>query len=189
MASHGHTKYLRTYLLEDAPVSDVPLHGFGLLLSQADNDDERRRLLRRAFEVWRQQEAPAHFDEFGDLLRKHWRVLPIDEARATLTQTLDAILQKPDDGGTHQIMEVNLESGHAAAIFRYFGLLLELDPRRAEELRLAHPELAQALERYPKGWESIMVEAEAKRSRMPPDPNQRCYVISANVESGNTPWR
>jgi hypothetical protein len=63
-----------------------------------------------------------------------------------------------------------------------FDAILQLDPGRAEELRLAHPELAKALERCPKGWESILDEAEAIRARMPPDPNQCCYVISANVE-------
>jgi hypothetical protein len=159
------------------------MHGFGLLLSQADNDDERRLLLRRAFKVWRKQEAPAHLDEFWNLLREHWRVLPIDEARATLTQTLDAILQKPDGDGTHSFSDIKLGGDHAASIFRSFGLLLELDPGRAEELRLAHPELARALERYPKGWQSILEEAEAERARMPPpDPNRRSFVVAGGAD-------
>jgi hypothetical protein len=56
MSKHGHENYLRTYVLHDAPLADVPLDGIRRLLAKAGDDEERRLLLRRAVEVWRAQE-------------------------------------------------------------------------------------------------------------------------------------
>ena len=178
MSEHGHENYLRIYVLQDATLADVPLDGIGYLLAKARDDEERRLLLRRAAEVWRAKKrnlrpgAPPN--RFRSLFRAWWKILPRAEALTPLREIIDRVLEKPDSGVHGQIGNARFTSIHALEIFQSFDLLSELDQECAQRVVGAHPELATALGRYPRGLQSIEEEAEAERAKMPArDPNQR----------------
>jgi hypothetical protein len=186
MAKHGHIDYLRTYLLKDAPLPDVPLAGFQLLMQATEDDEERRLFLRRAGEVWRVIDDRRHGRqniEFFGLFRRHWKILPRKEAKMTLAKVIDQLLAQPDQGVSGSVNEATFRSTHALEIFHLFDLLLELDPERADRLAATHSELAVALKRYPKGQQTIMEEAEAERAKMPkPDPKKRGYIFGGGSQ-------
>jgi hypothetical protein len=170
MVKHGHIDYLRTYMLKDASLPHVPMSGFPLLMQAAQDDDERRLYLRRAAEVWLLREDRLNpgphrmqFSHLCGLFRRHWRILPREEAQTALAEVIDQLLAKPDQAVTGRVCDVNFSSTHALDIFNLFDLLLELDPERAERLAATHSELAVALKRYPKGQRTILEEAEAQR--------------------------
>jgi hypothetical protein len=178
MSQHGHDDYLRTYVLHDAPLDAVPLDGIRHLLAKEQDEDKRRVLVRRAVQVWgardrnRTQHPPR--DQFLFFFRATWKILPAAEALATLREMIDRILREPDSGVNGRVGEARFTSTHAIQLFESFDLLWELDRERAQELIETHPELARALERYPKGLLSMQEEAEAERRKMPPpDPKRR----------------
>lgn len=170
LIEHGHTGYLLTYVLHDAPLADVPLDGIQYLLSNVTGDDDRLSLLRRAVEVWRanRHDSPIRLDQFQFIFRAWWKILPRAEALATLTEMIDQILITPDSGVNGQIQDAQFTSIHALELFQYLDLILELDRDRAGPLIEAHPELAEASKRYPEGMRSIHQEAEDERAKMPP---------------------
>jgi hypothetical protein len=194
MSKHGHENYLRTYVLHDAPLADVPLDGIRRLLAKAGDDEERRLLLRRAAEVWRAQERNSRPrgwpNQFHRLFRAWWKILPRAEALTTLREIIDRVLEKPDSEVHGQVGPARFTSTYALEIFQSFDLLSELDQERAQQLVGAHPGLATALERYPKGLQSIEEEAEAERAKMPPcDPNQRGgFVMGGRQEDLDYGW-
>lgn len=178
MCEHGHEEYLRTYVLHDAPLIDVPLSGIAHLLSATKNEQERLALLRRAIEVCRVTERNprmgASLHQFHLLFQQWWKILPREEALATLREIVGRILENSDSEIRGQIGDARFTSCQALHLFQSFDVLLELDPERAEQLAVAHPELAAALERYPRGLQSIEEEAKVNSAKMPPrEPNQR----------------
>ena len=62
--------------------------------------------------------------------------------------------------------------------------LLELDAERADQIRAANSELADALKRYPKGVQSLQEETRAEQAKLPPpDPNERGYIIMGSSQA------
>jgi hypothetical protein len=176
MSEHGHSDFLRNYVMRDAPLADIPLAGIEYLMGITADGDERRALLRRAIEFWCEGfvRRPIANMQFEHLFRRWWKVLPHSEALETLRKMVDRVLAEPDQGACGEIQDIPFSSAHALAIFLNFDVLLELDPVRAAKLSQSHPELASALKRYPKGKQSIYEEAEAERASLPP-PDENHY--------------
>ncbi len=195
MSQHTHADYLRTYLLE-APLELVSLSGIDFLLRKAADEEERRLLLRRAIQHWRAEEHdwplvnqyPRHSPQirhrFFPLFRQWWTILPRNEAFKLAKEIVHRILESPDSGVNGQIGDALFTSTTALEIFQIFDVLLALDPERTHELVAKHLELGKALQRYPKGLESM--EEEAESAKMPPrGPNQRgCFIIGSDMNYG-----
>ena len=58
MKDHGHVSYLRRYVLQDAPLSEVPMGGIQLSIRDTHDPEEQRLLLRRALAVASESRAP-----------------------------------------------------------------------------------------------------------------------------------
>ena len=94
MIDHGHADYLRTYVLFDAPLVDVPLRGIAELMHRTSDDEDRRVLFRRALEAWRAKELvdasvglPEHQVHALEIFRSFDILMELDPARSEqLTQ-------------------------------------------------------------------------------------------------------
>ena len=187
MSDHGHFGYLRTYVLHDAPLADVPSDGVNLLMDRTTESDERLLLLRRPIESWRAKEQSfpelAHRarHQFVSFFRTWRKPLAVKEATAVLNEIVGHTLSSEDKGVNGQFGDARFTSMHALELFQIFDTLSELDPEHAQELVKAHSELARAIERYPGGPRTIQEEADAERAKMPPrDPNQGAFIISGS---------
>ena len=102
---------------------------------------------------------------FLSSFRYWWRVLPRAEAQATLKEIKRTVLQEEDVAVDGSVQDIP------------FSLVQ------------AHPELPRAVERYPKGLQSIHEEVEAEQRNLPPpDPNQSGFVKAWGERGFNHSW-
>ena len=186
MKDHGHLSYLRKYVLQGAPLSEVPMSGIQSSIRDTGDPEEQGLLLRRALAVWRvNRERPHNREHLAVyvMFRDYGKVLPHAEAQAAVSEIVDALLARADSPVSGTVGQLVFTSSRSLELFQMWHLL-ELESERADKVLAANPELAKSLTRYPKGMESLQEEVRAKQAKLPPpDAKKRGYIMAGSSQA------
>ena len=198
MADHGFGDAATEYLLRAPLDADFDFGTAMHLVGPSGDLEIKRRMLRRAILAMRETDAgrrskPAFGSrDFAHFFVHHWRLLPVEEARAALREEVQRILSEPDgpmnasfSAGSERVA---FTSTHQSRLFEILEPLQELDPDLAVSVIPRYPELSAAAWRFPYGQRSIGELAEreiaAARKAGPLRVSDVCtdYVGSTPIE-------
>ena len=128
--------------------ADYPFRAAEQLFDQLPKDDPRRVLVfTRAKSAYQLHPERG----FTEMLSTHWRKLPREVAESALNAVIGAVLAKKDDslnfdGDTPgDDGKVILKSRRAIELAQMYQVLNGIDPKRAQQLVAANPELKSAM--------------------------------------------
>lgn len=159
MIRHGHVTAVLDYLNRHGDRSEFPLRMIPTVMHQVKDEKVRQTLMRRAVEVWREDQS----DEFYMVFQSQWKALPREEAREVVREIVQTVVGQPDREVTARYESIVITSARENALFCVLHVLREVDGELAEMLIASYPQLAAASRRYPKGMDSMMEEAEERR--------------------------
>jgi hypothetical protein len=169
MLEHHNEEAAVDYVTHYDEPSSFPFGVVSALMRSPADDQRRLLLLRSAVEAWRAapQERPVRSFQFISLFQSQWKLLTLEEAgavareivRTTLEQADRPITATYDPEGTTRIT-----SAREHTLFQIFHIVRHVDEKLAGSLLAAHEQLAVAVRRFPNGMESVVQEAEARRS-------------------------
>jgi hypothetical protein len=167
MLEHEHGDAAYEFLMRYDEPSSFP---FGLVSSLMRwlRDEERRLIvIRRAMEAWRA--APDHRsgNRFISVFQSAWKALPTEEALECVREIVRVTMSQPDfpiRANYDQEQTVTITSRREHTFFTILHILRRLDAPLAESLFAEQEQLAAAARRFPNGMESVMEQAEQRRS-------------------------
>ncbi len=168
MLDHGRVAEAVAYVLGSREERMFPFQAVSELMQRCGSDGDRAALLRRDFEAWGKGESGPMREYFVTAFAEYWRALPEPEA----LEMARAVAGEARPAGPGRVAAsygpngVTLSLPAAGnALFQVFHVLRRLDPELAGELAERHPDLAEAVRRYPDGMESVREERAAGQGR------------------------
>ncbi|MBI1790007.1 MAG: hypothetical protein HYR60_20950 [Acidobacteria bacterium] len=109
------------------------------------------------------------YGPFGDFLARHWQDVPPQMANDAVRALVNSILDRTDDQPMFKTLStskgsVSLGSQQDAELFNLLHIVRAFEAKRADEILEKRPELKAALERFPKGAESMRGGADDNMS-------------------------
>jgi hypothetical protein len=168
MLNHGHVDAAVSYLIQYDRPAGFPFGVVPAVMQRAADEAVRLAVLRAAINAWRtMREDPfPRADHFIQMFQSQWKELPPEEALAVVREIVRVTLEQRDTRTTavlDQEHTVRITSRREHCLFQMLHILRHVDPPLAESLIADHEQLAAAARRFPKGVESVMEEAEARR--------------------------
>ena len=168
MLNHGHVDEAVSYLIQYDGPSGFPFMMVPAVMQKAAGEAVRLAVLRAAIEAWRRnRDDPFQWaDQFIDMFETQWKELAPEEALAVVHEIVRSTLEQADRQvtavlDTERIVRITSRREHH--LFRILHVLRHLDPHLADSLVAEHEQLSAAANRFPKGAESVMEEAEMRR--------------------------
>jgi hypothetical protein len=160
MAEHGHVDDAIAYLSDPLPGDRFPLHFLGNLERECHDDETRLRLLRAAVRAWDSRvpggERSHAESAFAGLFGRYWRLLPLEEARATLGSVFLWARDVSSEDRRFPLTEhAELVSEREVFLFQLMPALQALEPELARGVLESYPQLAAAARRFPEGMASV----------------------------------
>jgi hypothetical protein len=173
MLEHQHHGAAFDYVLRYDEPSSFPFGVASALMRSAGDDESRVAVLRSSIRAWRAARQERHFHgfQFISIFQSQWKLMPLEEAAGVTREIVRVALEQPDRPITANYdpeWTTRITSGREHTLFQIFGIVRQLDGPLAESLIAAHEQLAAAVRRFPKGMESVMEEAEARRAKARP---------------------
>jgi hypothetical protein len=132
----------------------------------ASKHDDLLTIFSQAFQNFRNRSlddvGPDSNEDFAVLVVRFWRDLPPSLALDAANTVLERAKDRDDSKKTHNVSMTLLngssmpfESEYEFRLFELLPILKELDPSQADELLDEHDKARAALDRYPKGMQSL----------------------------------
>lgn len=132
----------------------------------ASRHDDFISIFSQAFQNFRNRSlddvAPDSYEDFAVLVVRFWRDLPPSLALESANAVLERAKDRDDSKKTHNVSmslmngsSMPFESEYEFRLFELLPILKELDPSQADKLLDEHDKARAALDRYPKGMQSL----------------------------------
>jgi hypothetical protein len=166
MLQHKHVDAAFEYVT-DGDSFGFPFGWAGNLIRRLEDESQRVAVVRRAVEAWRSGDDGDFLVGFKGFFGSQWRLLSPDEAREIVLELVRKEMERPDEVTSAGYPDgIRITSRREHTFFELLHVLRHLDLSVAESLIAGHEQLAAAVQRFPKGRETMMEEAEERRRQM-----------------------
>ncbi len=159
MFEHKHFNAAFEYVIHYDDAVSFPFLIASKLIDSLQDEERKREIFSRTLAAWREGRE----EGFLGVFRSYWRSLPAKEARSLVREIVRVIEEKPDedmDLTYDQERGIHFTSSREHTFFHLFQLIRQIHPAMADGLIADYQQLAAAIQRYPKGMDSVDEETE-----------------------------